>query len=633
MADIIRLLPDSVANQIAAGEVIQQPSSVIKELVENAADAGATEITIVVRDAGRTLIQVTDNGTGMSPTDARMAFERHATSKIRQATDLFALQTMGFRGEALPSICAIAQVELRSAVKGAPTGTKLLINGSEVISQEPCICPEGTTIMVKNIFYNVPARRRFMKSDSVELSNIIREFERLALVNHKIRFILDTGTRKRDLRGAGFKQRITDLWKGSLNPELLPVEVETDIVKISGFVSRPEHARRRNALQYLIANGRCMKHPYFRRGILSCFERLIAPETQPCFFLRFDVAPADIDVNIHPTKSEIKFEHEAEIYRLLTSALNATLGKYQVVPSIDFSSDILEVRPLDNGATPMPPASVTDPGYNPFSQGGSVAGTWRPSSAVRRDWDKLYASFADEAVQHNTPGKAVDTRLPFEGTCRTTESEAGGYPFEAETTMMEGITTVAPLCLQLNNSYIVAPSREGLMLVDQHRASQSILYAEYMQRCESTTPQPLQSVLFGEELHLSQVQTAMLEEAMPLLNCLGISLQQHGEGWVITSLPPTLSDQEGHDIILQTLESLQNESEEYGRSRTTPEELRHRVAMTMARNSSIHRGQPLTPAEMERLLSDLLKLPNPSIGPDGKRVLYLLELQKINTYF
>lgn len=627
MADIIRLLPDSVANQIAAGEVIQRLSSVIKELVENSADAGATEIHVVVRDAGRTLIQVTDNGRGMTPTDARMAFERHATSKIKEASDLFALHTMGFRGEALPSICAIAQVELRSAVKGEAMGTRLLINGSEVVSQEPYVCPEGTTIMVKNIFYNVPARRRFLKSDNVELSNIIREFERLALVNHNIRFTLDTGTRRRDLRSAGFKQRITDLWKGSLSPELLPVEVDTELVRISGFISRPEHARRRNALQYLIANGRCMRHPYFQRGIAGCYERLIAPDTQPCYFLRFEVNPADIDVNIHPTKSEIKFEHEQEIYKLLVSAIHATLGKFGVVPSIDFTSDALEVQPLRQGEHVEAPAAASDLGYNPFRQARERA-SWRPAG-VPRSWQELYRGFTQGA-----PACEGQPQLPLEhtGVPVLTDTVSGDVMGRGATA--ESVAgTVAPLCLQIYRSYIVAPHKDGLMLIDQHRAHVSVLYDRFVNHDADTSAMERQGVLFGEELQLDTRQTAILEEARPRLEEMGITLRRQDDVWVIESLPPVISGHEGKDIILHTLDALQTDSEEYGHRQTTADGLRHRVALSLAKAGAIRRGQQLSPPEMEKLLSSLLRLADPAVGPDGRKVLYMLEISKINSFF
>lgn len=628
MADIIRLLPDSVANQIAAGEVIQRPSSVVKELVENAADAGATQIDIVVRDAGRTLIQVTDNGRGMSPTDARMAFERHATSKIRRAEDLFALRTMGFRGEALPSICAIAQVELRSAVKEEPTGTHLLINGSEVVGQEPCVCPVGTTMMVKNIFYNVPARRRFLKSDSVELSNIMREFERLALVNHTIRFTLDTGGRRRDLRGGSFKQRITDLWHNSLNPELLPVEVVTDIVRISGFISRPEHARRRNALQYLVANGRCMHHPYFIRAIASCYERLIAPDTKPCYFLRFDVAPARIDVNIHPTKNEIKFEDEQEIYRLLTSAVHATLGKYGVVPSIDFGSDALEVHPLTHGEKPSAPASAGDPGYNPFSQQRASADRWRPQ--MQRDWQALYRGFTQ-----GTPGTDGQPRLPLDSSEPIPSAfNPGGMGATASRgDTAPGATALPPICMQLDQSYIVAPSRDGLMIIDQHRAHVAILYARFMRRADDPEQYAPQGLLFGSELRLDARQEAVLQEALPQLESMGITLRRQGDGWAIASLPTMLGDAEAGDVILQTLDALQTDSDQYGRATTDCDTLRRRVALGLARSAAIHRGKTLSPHEMEKILSELLRLASPDTGPDGKRILLRLRMPDIGREF
>ena len=408
MSDIIKLLPDSVANQIAAGEVIQRPASVIKELVENAVDAGATDIKVFIKDAGRTLIQVVDNGKGMSETDARMAFERHATSKIRGAEDLFTLHTMGFRGEALPSICAISQVELKTRTEDSTIGTRLVINASQVETQEPFVCDKGANIMVKNIFFNVPARRKFLKSDSVELSNIMREFERLALVNNNIRMSIDTGSRALDLRAATFKQRIGDIWKNNLDLHLLPIEVDTSLIKISGFISRPEFARRRNPLQYLIVNGRNMRHPYFHKAIMNCYDSLIAADTQPCYFLKFEVDPSSIDVNIHPTKNEIKFEYEQEIWPILQASVKAALGKFGAVPSIDFSSDVLPVDPLPPGVTPEKPTLDIPADYNPFavekksfmSPGGFRTGK---RETVSRNWDSLYADFMNGARGFGEP--------------------------------------------------------------------------------------------------------------------------------------------------------------------------------------------------------------------------------------
>ncbi|MDE6787209.1 MAG: DNA mismatch repair endonuclease MutL, partial [Muribaculaceae bacterium] len=315
--DIIRLLPDSVANQIAAGEVIQRPASVIKELVENAADAGASDIKIFIKDAGKTLIQVVDNGKGMSETDARMAFERHATSKIKSAEDLFSLHTMGFRGEALPSICAISQVELRTRTEDSQMGTRLIINGSKVESQEPCMCDKGTSISIRNLFFNFPARRKFLKSDAGELGHIMREFERMALVNNNLRISIDTGNRVIDLRPGSMLQRINDIWKNNLNMQLIPIDVDTDLVKIQGFVSRPEFARRRNALWHLIANGRHINHLKMHKVITGCFDNLIASDTQPCYFIKIQVDPSEIDINIHPSKNEVKLEREKEIVSIL----------------------------------------------------------------------------------------------------------------------------------------------------------------------------------------------------------------------------------------------------------------------------------------------------------------------------
>ncbi len=392
MSDIIRLLPDSVANQIAAGEVIQRPASVIKELVENAVDAKATEINIVIRDAGKTLIQVSDNGVGMSETDARMAFERHATSKIRQATDLFSLHSMGFRGEALPSVCAISEVELKTKTEESSLGTRLVIEASKVKFQEPVAAERGTIIAVKKLFFNVPARRKFLKSDSVELANVMREFERLALVNHTLRLSIDTGNRKIELRPGTLRQRIEEIWKGTLSSEhLLPVNIDTPIVKIDGYISRPEYARRRNPLQYMIVNGRNMRHPYFHKAVLSCYDNLIATGTQPCYFLVFTVEPDTIDVNIHPTKNEIKFENESSIWPILTQAIKTSLGKFSAVPSIDFNSDALDVRPLSEGELPVEPDMGFRSDYNPFKEMARtpVGDNYRPTH-VSRNWEDVY---------------------------------------------------------------------------------------------------------------------------------------------------------------------------------------------------------------------------------------------------
>ena len=340
MSDVIRLLPDSVANQIAAGEVIQRPASVIKELVENAVDAGAKHIEVQVVDAGKTSIQVIDDGKGMSETDARLAFERHATSKIREASDLFALHTMGFRGEALASIAAVAQVELRTRLEGEELGTSLCISGSKVETQETISCPQGCNFNVKNLFFNVPARRKFLKSNQTELNNILTEFERIALVNPEISFSLHhNGTEMMNLPAIQLKQRIMGIFGKKINQELLPLEVDTTMVRVSGFVGRPDSSRKKGARQFFFVNGRYMRHPYFHKAVMDAYERLIPTGEQVSYFIYFDIDPSHIDVNIHPTKTEIKFENEQAIWQILTAVIKETLGKFNAVPSIDFDAE------------------------------------------------------------------------------------------------------------------------------------------------------------------------------------------------------------------------------------------------------------------------------------------------------
>ena len=369
--DVIKLLPDSVANQIAAGEVIQRPASVIKELVENSIDAGATSVQIIIKDAGRTLIQVVDNGCGLSPTDARMAFERHATSKITTAADLYTLHTMGFRGEALPSIAAVAQIEMRTMRRGDAIGTVLCISESKFESQEPCSTVPGTNLMVKNLFFHMPARRKFLKKDSVELSHILHEFERLALVNTNVEFtIIHNDVVLHQLLPGTLKQRITALFGKTIGTQIVPMGTETSIVKISGFVGLPEHARRRNAPQYFFVNGRNMRHPYFHKAVLSCYSELISAEVQPVYFINFEVDPDTIDVNIHPQKHEIKFENEQPIWQILTAAVRQALGRVNAAGAIDFDS---EVSPIDLPAfnpdlnATMPDIAIDDD-YNPFNE-------------------------------------------------------------------------------------------------------------------------------------------------------------------------------------------------------------------------------------------------------------------------
>lgn len=649
MSDIIRLLPDSVANQIAAGEVVQRPASVIKELVENAVDAGATDIRITIKDAGKTLIQVVDNGSGMSDTDARMAFERHATSKIKAAEDLFALTTMGFRGEALPSICAISEVELRTRTADAPMGTKLIIEGSRVISQEPVMCEKGTVISVKRLFFNIPARRKFLKSDNVELSNVMREFERLALVNNKIRMHIDTGTREIDLRGGTLKQRIADIWKNSINMQLLPVNIDTSLVKIEGFVSRPEFARRRNPLQFFFVNGRHMRHPYFHKGILSCFETLIAADTQPNYFIKFTVDPQTIDVNIHPTKNEIKFEYEQQIWPILTATIKAALGKFSAVPSIDFDTDVLPVEPLKEGEMPVAPELDLKEGYNPFK-----ADNYHPQR-VEKNWESLYESFKNEAHKEYSgffggkEGTEFSSAAPSSSTLAASFSETArginlmspdfaDLPDPQQSVLPDfeedlDKSSIAPISIQYANKYIVASSPEGLLIIDQYRAHVRVLFEEYMGKVRNSSL-PSQGVMFPETITLDESQRAALSEIEDKLHKMGFTLEyDSGESWSITAIPAILKSVNPADLIFRILDSVSESSPNFGKESFNADDILERIALVMARSSAVRRGQKLTALEMEHLLSQLLSLPNPGLTPDGNPVFCRLDDKRIDRMF
>ena len=646
MSDVIRLLPDSVANQIAAGEVIQRPASVIKELVENAVDAGASEIRIYLKDAGRTLIQVVDNGKGMSDTDARMAFERHATSKITAAADLFALSTMGFRGEALPSICAISQVEMKTRTEDSQVGTRLVINGSLVEIQEPVVCDKGTNIMVKNLFFNTPARRKFLKSDNVETSNVMREFERLALVNNHIRMSIDTGSRVVDLRPGTFKQRIGDIWKNNLDLHLLPIDVDTSLIKISGFISRPEYARRRNPLQYLIVNGRNMRHPYFHKAILNCYDSLIAADTQPCYFMKFEVDPASIDVNIHPTKNEIKFEYEQEIWPILQASVKAALGKFGAVPSIDFSSDVLPVDPLPTGELPEQPTLDIPDNYNPFAElapgsafdggeflgRGSFKGTtggkgsgFSGSARTSSNWDTLYAEFLRGRKESEPDHREVDS-----GIADFVDIPEGNEP---ELPELEQEPVVSAFCMQHALKYIITSSREGLIVIDQHRAHVRILFDEYIKKMEQGGFVS-QGVMFAETLTLDPEHREALGEVMPELTKMGFSLEYDEEDrWKISAVPSILKNTDPKDLILSILESVVDDSVNYGNEVKGINTLTEKVALVMARSSAIKRGKKLSDDEMEHIVGELFSLPEPAYTPNGNRVYCLLEEKKLELMF
>ena len=634
MSDVIRLLPDSVANQIAAGEVIQRPASVIKELVENSIDAGATSITIILKDAGRTLIQVIDNGCGMSDTDARMAFERHATSKISRADDLFTLSTMGFRGEALASIAAIAQVDLRTMRKEETIGTRLVINGSKVESQTPEACAPGSNMMVKNLFFNVPARRKFLKKDSVELSNIMREFERLALVNIGVDFtLISNDTTLHSLRRSSLKGRIADLFGKSLDKQIIPVDTDTSIVRLNGFIGLPENARKRNALQYLMVNGRNMRHPYFHKAILQCYERLIPADEQPNYFINLTVDPETIDVNIHPTKNEIKFENEQAIWQILTAGVRESLGRFNAAPAIDFDvEDAPEIPAFSPDATANHEVEL-DEGYNPFAEpreqrasrqssfadrqstantGSRMSQFPQQSSERFRDWEKHY----DDFVKKRDDGYAS----MVESKVNSADSELDLSDGSPDSMMV----TPQSATLQLKNAYILTPSRDGLMIIDQHRAHKRILYDSYLAKAREKGFIS-QSTMFPEVVELSAAQNAVLTDIAPSLEELGFSLAPLGDNtWSISGVPSILTGANPRDTLLGMIESVTESGEELGNS------LHERLALSMARSSAIKRGQSLTPAEMDRLISDLFRLPTPALTPEGNTVFTIINMDDIS---
>lgn len=573
--DIIHLLPDSVANQIAAGEVIQRPASVIKELVENAVDAGARNIDVVVVDAGRTSIQVVDDGKGMSDTDARLAFERHATSKILQAQDLFSLRTMGFRGEALPSIAAVAQVTLRTRQRGQELGTVLTIEGGRVTGQDIEACPEGANFVVQNLFYNIPARRKFLKSNQTELANIVHEYERIALVNPDIRFTLTSGTNTLStLPASTTRQRIVELFGRRLGDQLLTVEVDTSLCRLTGFVGRPEAARKKGASQYFFVNGRYMRHPYFHRAVLEGFANLLPAGEQPPYFLYFDVDPAAIDVNIHPTKTEIKFDNEAEIWQILLAAVREALGKWGAVPAIEF----------DRADAPDLPVFQPQPVRQP--------------AMPKVDIDYTFNPFTTSTVD-SQPSTVNPQPTP-------------ALLFTEEATAMEASSQH----LQYHGQYILTAVRSGLMVIDQHRAHLRILYDRYRaQMRERHTAQ--QGLLFPEMVQLPPSDAARLDPLLPTLHAAGFDITPLGGGsYSVTSVPAGMTNVDLTRLVTEMITADDGDQ--------LSADLQHRVALTMARGAAITAGEALTNDEMEHLVAELFATPNPNYTPTGQVITTIL---------
>lgn len=625
MSDIIHLLPDSVANQIAAGEVIQRPASVIKELVENAVDAGATSIHIVLKDAGRTLIQVIDNGCGMSPTDARLAFERHSTSKIRQADDLFSLRTMGFRGEALASIAAIAQVELRTRRTQDEVGTCVRVAASQCEAQEVITAPVGSNFCVRNIFFNVPARRKFLKSNQVELSNIVNEFERMALINTEVEFsLVHNDTELHHLPAGSLRQRIVSLFGKSLNQQLLPIEAHTSIVSLTGYVGKPEAARKRGALQYFFVNGRYMRHVAFHKAVMKAYEELIPQNEMPNYFLNFTVEPDTIDVNIHPTKTEIKFENEQAMWPIVMAAVKEALGKFCAAPSIDFDmADAPEIPAYNPNAPITPPSKGYNPSYNPFNQPKSGA-TRRPDY----DWNKLYEGFTSAQNDMPTPDEGVPYRqeqlTPSQLTTEGQPTSTGNDEYIQSSFNVETKSSTPSLYMQFKGRYIVTPSKNGLLLVDQHRAHTRILFEQYMNRRVDHQSIPSQQLLYPQLIQLSPSRVALYSEVESTLLQLGFDLSDMGGGsYSVCGVPAGI---EGIDIT--TLIEQMFLAAECNDS-SVADDLFSRIALSLAQSAAIPVGQVLTATEMEQLIGDLFALATPNYTPDGKPVFTLFTTDEI----
>ena len=597
--DIIHLLPDSVANQIAAGEVIQRPASCLKELVENSLDAGATRIQVIVRDAGRTLLQVIDNGIGMSEMDARLAFERHATSKIREAQDLFSLRTMGFRGEALASICAVAQVEMTTRRAEDETGTLIEIHGSDVVRQEPCVCPVGTNIKVSNLFFNVPVRRKFLKTDQTELRNLLTEFYHIVLVYPKVNFtFVHNDEIILELPSGTEKQRIEAIFgnpkRNVYTSAFVEVNTETELVSIRGFVVKPENATRK-AEQYFFVNGRYMRHPYFQKAVLTAYSGMLTADYQPSFFIYFDINPESIDVNIHPTKTEIKFADEQAIFQILMASVREALGKFTLAPTIDFDTRGAIDIPAPSTVHVSRPQVAVDPTYNPFHTRGTIY-----PDKVPQQWESLYEA----------PQSSRNIDIPVSRNIDIPEFRDAEMPL-----------------WQYNGKYILLPGEEGLTMIHQHRAHVMVLYHRFLDQMTHAQGAS-QQLLFPEVISLSPDDMVLVEQIAGDLRAIGFDLEQLSpDSYSIQGVPAQMADQSPVPVLQQIIEKVRS------RGADTQSEWREQIALSLAQSTAIPLGKSLSEQEMRQIVDDLMQLPSHRITPDGKTIVSLLTNEEIEKRF
>ena len=588
MADIIQLLPDSIANQIAAGEVVQRPASVIKELLENAVDAGSSLVKVVVREAGKQLIQVIDNGCGMSETDARMCFERHATSKIRRSEDLFAIHTLGFRGEALASIGAVSRVDLKTRLHERETGTHIHIEGSVVVNQEPCQTQAGTVISVKNLFYNLPARRRFLKSNSVELKHILDEFFRVAIANPKIHFTFSHNNQELyHLPSQNLRKRIIGLFGKSLNENLVPLEEATETCRVRGFIGKPEVSKKSRGEQFFIVNGRYIKSQYLNHAVLSAFENLLQKGQFPLYVLILQFDPQWIDVNVHPTKQEIKFEDERLVYNIIRAAVKHALSKYHITPSLDFDQDPILSR-FERSSALSTEKIVIPSGFS------------KSRSPGLEDWQKLYEKTDQNSSEKLHMGSSLEIPLP-------------------------NLDNYEPF--QVHNSFIMVPVRTGILIIDQQNAHERILYERFIKTLRESEPS-VQPYLFPKTIEFSVAQVTMLKSIIPEIQRLGFELQEFGENsFILHGIPAHLSNIEvGTSLFHEILERLQSNLS----MELSPEQ---KLAFSLANSFSVKKGKRLSLEEMAVLIDDLFSCETPGKSPSGRKCYIAIGLDELKKKF
>ncbi|MDX9769866.1 MAG: DNA mismatch repair endonuclease MutL [Tenuifilaceae bacterium] len=613
MPDVIQLLPDSVANQIAAGEVVQRPASVVKELMENSIDAGGKNIQVVIRDGGKALIQIIDDGCGMSETDARLCFERHATSKIRQAHDLFAIQTMGFRGEAMASIAAVAEVEMKTRLHDASVGTSIRISGSEVVEHEATSCPAGTSICVKNLFFNIPARRKFLKSSSLELKHIISEFQRVSLANPSVAFSLShNGADVYKLSAGNVKQRISQLMGKNLGQHLIDISTQTSVIEISGFIGKPDSAKKSPGEQFFFVNNRYMKNPYLHKAVMRAYEKLIPTDSIPPYFIFLKTDPSSIDVNIHPTKTEIKFEDERMIWQILNASVREAMGKFAIVPSIDFDTEMVVDIPFFPPSAPVsPPEIAVNPDYNPFDRDyvsrSSSQQTSRPHRPSARGWQDLF---------QQEQGKGFEEQPEPQSPILFNQVESEPK-----------VPKPSERFFQVKNRFILTSVKSGLMVIDQKRAHERILYENYLQSISSGAASAQQE-LFPQTIELSAGDFALLHSVIDDLAALGVMVSFLGQNTIaVNALPSNVKVNNAEQLIQGFLEAFKENTG--GQA----DDMQHRLALSLAKAGSIPYNRSLEPIEMQDLVDKLFACQQPNLSPDGKPTITILGVDELEKRF